>query len=306
MFIIYLVIFILVLTLILSAITFKFTFLRSKKENNMFNLPISKVYASYSDIFAKLISELNNLKYEDIYIKSHDGLKLHGKYYHIRKDAPICICLHGYRSSSTKDFSSGIKMCFENKFNVLLVDHRAHEKSTGQVITFGIKERYDCLDWINYIDKKFPNSKIFLFGISMGASTAIMSAPLITSQKVAGIIADCPYSSPKQIIKKIAIDMKLPCNILYPFIYLGALLFGKFNINEFDCFKAVKTLKIPTLLIHGENDSFTPCQMSKDLKKYASENLNLILFPKADHGLSYISDEKRYKQAVKEFIKNIG
>ena len=40
-------------------------------------------------------------------------------YYHIRKDAPICICLHGYRSSSTKDFSSGIKMCFENKFNVL-------------------------------------------------------------------------------------------------------------------------------------------------------------------------------------------
>ena len=305
MFIIYLLIFISILIFVISTITFKLTFLRSKKESNMFNLPISKVYDSYKDFFSKLILELDNLKCEDIYIKSHDGLKLHGRYYHIKDNAPICICFHGYRSSSSKDFCCGIKMCFENEFNVLLVDHRAHGKSSGQVITFGIKERYDCLDWINYIDKKFPDSKIFLFGISMGASTAIMSAPLITSQKVAGIIADCPYSSPKQIIKKIAIDMKLPCNILYPFIYLGALLFGRFNINEFDCFKAVKTLKIPTLLIHGESDSFTPCQMSKDLKKYASENLNLILFPKADHGLSYLSDEKKYKQVVKEFINNL-
>lgn len=305
MVIIYLLIFILILILVISSITFKFTFLKSKKENNMFNLPISKVYESHKELFSKLISELDNLKYEDIYINSHDGLKLHGKYYHVKDNAPICICFHGYRSSATKDFSAGIKMCFENNHNVLLVDHRAHGKSQGQVITFGIKERYDCLDWINYIDTRFPNSKIFLFGISMGASTIIMSTSLITSQNVVGLIADCPYSSPKQIIKKIAKDMKLPCNILYPFVYLSAKLFGGFNINESNCINEIKNSKIPTLIIHGEADSFTPCEMSKEMKKYASENVNLILFPKADHGLSYITDENRYKQAVKDFINNL-
>lgn len=80
---------------------------------------------------------------------------------------------------------------------------RAHGSSEGKCLTFGVKERYDCLAWINCAIERFGrDTKIFLYGISMGAATVLMAGGLDLPDNVVGIVADCGYTSPTAIIKK--------------------------------------------------------------------------------------------------------
>ncbi len=260
----------------------------------------------FSDFF-ELINYILQLPYEAVSITSHDGLHLMGKYYHVQKGAPLQIQMHGYRGSGARDFCGGTKLARNSGHNVLVIDERSHGGSDGHTITMGIKERYDCLDWISYANKRFgTDTKILLVGLSMGSATVLMASELELPPNVVGIIADCPYSSPKEIVKRVAKGMHFPPNLAYPFIRLGALIFGHFNIEESDAVSAVKNAKIPILLIHGEADSFVPCEMSRKIYEACEAPKMLETFPGAEHGMSYMSDIPRYRQVIKNFFKLCG
>ena len=133
-------------------------------------------------------------------------------------------------------------------------------------------------------------------------SLARINPPLRTQQDVKGIIADCPYSSPKDIIRKVAKDMHMPDRLSWPFVKIGGRVYGGFDVDETDAARAVKQAKVPILIIHGESDSFVPCEMSD----IVSENPALITrctFPGADHGFSYLVDTPRYRKIVTDFVE---
>ena len=52
--------------------------------------------------------------------------------------------------------------------------------------------------------------RIILVGISMGAATVLYASELDLPSQVRGIIADCPFSSAEQVIKKTAREMGFP------------------------------------------------------------------------------------------------
>ena len=232
-----------------------------------------------------------------------DWKRLFGRYYHFKDGAPLQIQFHGYRGSAYRDFCGGSKLAREGGFNILLVDQRAHGKSEGVTITFGVNERLDCKSWVDYAVSRFGNIPIFIVGVSMGASTVLMASDLDLPESVVGIIADCPYSSPNLIIKKVCKEqLRLPPALVYPLVTLGGLAFGHFNINSQSALKSVKNTSIPILLIHGEDDGFVPCYMSKDIYEAAAGEKYIYTFAGADHGLSYIADEEKYKKFTNEFI----
>ena len=59
---------------------------------------------------------------------------------------------------------------------------------------------------------------------------------------------------------------------------------------------------VPVLLIHGEGDTFVPCEMSRRIAEAKAGELTLLTFPGADHGLSFTSDPERYRTAITDFI----
>ena len=220
-------------------------------------------YDPYREEMARIFRQLNDRPCEFVTIDSHDGLTLSGRYYHIKDGAPLDIGFHGYRSSPMTDFSGGSELSFQLEHNVLLIDQRAHGKSEGNTITFGILERQDVLSWVNYALERFgADTKIILYGISMGAATVLMASELELPENVKGIIADCPYGSPLGIITHVAKDTPIPSSLVAPFVRLGAHVFGGFDILETDAIQAVKNAQVPILVIHGEGDSFVPCDMS--------------------------------------------
>lgn len=286
------------------AYKYAFYFVDNRTEEECLAIPSGKQYEKQQDFMRELMQEMKKLAFEEVSITSFDGKKLVGRYYHQKDDAPLQIMMHGYRSDYIRDFCGGHRSARAMGMNTLVVDQRAHGKSEGHTITFGICERKDCLSWINYAKERFGKGiPIFLVGLSMGAATVLMASELELPENVKGIIADCPYSSPKEIICRVGGMMKLPVKLVYPLVVLGARLFGHFDLEETSAVEAVKHAKVPILLIHGEADLFVPCDMSRAIYASGKSRITLETFPDAGHGISYILDSERYERVVKTFIE---
>ena len=211
--------------------------------------------------------------------------------------------VHGYRGNAERDLSGGVLRGFALGRSVLLPDQRCSGDSDGNTITFGIKEHEDCLAWVDFAVAHFgPDVKIILTGISMGAATVLMAAGKPLPKNVIGVLADCGYSSPADIIKKVIRQMGLPEKLAYPFVRLGGLLFGDFDLEDYSPMAAMKNCKLPVIFFHGETDGLVPCDMSRRLYQTCQAKKALVTIPNADHGLSYMVDPQGYLQAMREFF----
>ena len=245
------------------------------------------------------------MPHRDLEVRSFDGLTLRGKYYEFAKVAPIEILFHGYKGNAERDLSGGIFRCFALGRNALLVDHRASGKSEGHVITFGAKEVRDCLLWVDLVIREIdPQAKIILTGVSMGAATVMMAASRPLPENVVGVLADCGYTSTREIVMKVMTDMGLPARLLYPFARLGAILFGRFDPDRDSPLRSMERCRLPVIFIHGDGDDFVPAAMSeRNYAACASARKRLVLTPGAAHGLCFPTDEEGYIEALREFFE---
>ena len=277
-----------------------------KQKTNTDHLPSGEQYDAQSSLFARLISDMAAVPCERVSIKSYDGATLCARYYHTADGAPLQIQFHGYRGGPLRDFCGGCKLALRLGHNVLLVDQRSHGSSDGNSISFGIRERKDCLAWANYAVSRFgENCRILLVGISMGGATVLMASDLALPKQVVGIMADCPYSAPEAIIRSVCRSIKLPDAIFWPFIRLGGRLFGGFDLKEASALQSIGEARVPILLIHGEDDLFVPCSMSHELHAACKAPCTLETFPGAAHGISYLIDAPRYEAAVIRFCTEL-
>ena len=250
-----------------------------------------------------LVDMLKEKESEEVFTDSYDGLRLVGHYYHLADGAPLKIIFHGWRSTYLRDCGGGAEMAWRAGYNLLLVDQRALGKSEGHTITFGIKEKYDCLSWVNYAIERFGKDvKIILGGVSMGAATVLMASALDLPSNVKCISADCGYTSPEAIIRKVCReDMGIPDSLGFPFVRLGARLFGGFSIMDGGALEAVKHAKVPLMIMHGDEDDFVPFSMCHELYEAIPGQKTLLTVAGAGHGLSYFAQTERYEQTLRAF-----
>ncbi len=294
--------FLVVVVLISTFFVFRLIF-GYKKEGDPREVSDNPQYQEFKDETVTLVTALMERPYEKVSIISHDALLLKGRWYEGEKDKPTAILCHGYRGSAYRDFCGGSALLFEKGWNVLIIDERTHGMSEGKAITFGIKEKYDVSDWVRYVEeRKGKENGIYLFGISMGAATVLMSSAILDKNTVKGIIADCPYSSPTDIIAKVMRDVKLSPTLLMPVVKLSALIWGRFSLKCQSAAEAVEKTDIPILLIHGLDDRFVPDYMSKEIYEANKEKVRYETFPRAGHGLSFMVDNQRYRRIVDDFL----
>jgi fermentation-respiration switch protein FrsA (DUF1100 family) len=250
------------------------------------------------------IAEFEAAPFEKVSIISHDGLKLTGRYYHVKDGGALEIACHGYKGNAIRDFCGNYIMAKEDGRNLLLIDERCHGSSEGHTITFGILERKDVLGWIKYANKRFGSVPIMLSGVSMGAATVLMVSGMDLPKNVKGILADCPFDAPANIIKKVlGQDRGLPVKFVYPLILLGGKVYGKFNLEEDTPIQAVKKSKVPILLIHGDADRFVPYEMRCNIHKAAPDKIEFHTIHDAGHAINYVMKPEQYTRIVKAFTQ---
>ena len=292
------------LILLIAFICFLKTFFAlPEKQTDEYKIPPGEIYEPYREQMVGWMKAVRAMPAKEVKIISFDGLTLYGKYYEHFKNAPIELMFHGYRGTGERDLCGAVQRCIELGRNCLIVDQRAAGKSGGRVITFGIKESRDCLKWIDYIIENIDkDAKIIITGISMGAATITIAAGEDLPPNVISALADCGYTSPEAIIKKVIRDMKLPPKLVYPFIKLGAKVFGRFNLDEYSPIKAMENCKIPIIFIHGTTDDYVPYEMSvENFNTCTHKCKKMFTVERAGHGLAYLVDTEGYFKAIREF-----
>ncbi len=249
--------------------------------------------------------ELNNKK--SIYINSYDNLKLHASILENNSSNIFVILIHGYSTDSTYMEDRADVFYKRKEYNVLLPDLRASGKSEGKYIGMGWLDRLDILKWIEYINNNYPNKKIILYGVSMGAATVMMTLGE-NPKNVIAAIEDCGYSSvEEQLSYEIKKIFKLG---KFPIIYISSIICkikAGYFFKEASCISQLKKSTLPILFIHGSNDSFVPTYMVYRLFDSYEGKKDILVVENATHAKSMYVDGKKYWNKVFKFLDcNIG
>ena len=291
--------------LLTSYICFVKVFRTAKRKvlgKGEYDLPPGDIYEPYYPQMRVWVDSIRTMNRERVEITSFDGLKLRGYYYEYSENSPLEIIFHGYGGNAERDLSGGVERCFALGRSVMLIDQRGAGDSEGNVCSFGINERRDCLSWIEFAREKFGNERpIIIGGISMGAATVMMASGENLPDNVVCVMADCGYSSQKEIICKVVREMKLPPSIIYPFIKLGAKIYGQFDLEETSPIEAVARSKTPIVFIHGDNDDFVPFDMSVACFNACNVSKKLVTIEGAGHGLAFPANQTKYVESLREF-----
>ena len=246
---------------------------------------------------------LKNADCRRVEILSQDGLPLVGHLRGCEHPKRIILAMHGWRSSWDQDFGMIADFWYHSDCAVLYAEQRGQNDSGGDYMGFGMLERYDCLDWIHWINSEFTDQlPIYLAGVSMGASTVLMAAGLDLPDNVKGIAADCGYTSPQAIWKHITQD-NLHLSYGLRRFDVNDLCRKKIQLGPSDCSttEALRKTHLPVLLIHGTDDTFVPVEMTYENYKACGGPRKLLIVPGADHGMSYYVAKNEYEKTVREF-----
>lgn len=238
-----------------------------------------------------------------VIITNRDGIALVGHWYPCRDAKRVVLAMHGWRSSWYHDFGASSEFMHQNGCSILYAEQRGQGESGGETMGFGMTERYDCIDWLAWLEENTQQDlPIYLVGVSMGATTVLMASGLTLSNRVHGIVADCGFTSPEAIWCHVAQDnMRIPYGLLRKSV--DRLCRRKINCGPGDdsTVMALKKCTKPVLLIHGTDDSFVPLEMTLENYQACAAPCRLFVVPGAQHGVSYLVNREGYEEAVKEF-----
>lgn len=243
---------------------------------------------------------------QDCYIRSRDGLLLHGYYLPTAKAKRYVLLCHGYRGNGFGDFANTARFLHENGCSLLFIDQRCCGLSEGKYITFGAKEQWDVQQWAYYIagrnKKKLP---IYLYGESMGAACVLMASGRSLPKEVKGLIADCGFRSMKGQLQDIAAGWfhLNRVELLLFRVDLFCRLLGGFRMKDADTADAMETNRRPVLFFHGERDSYVEPKNTRYNYALCRAPKELVMIPEARHLCSSYADPKLYRRKLLEFFE---
>lgn len=262
-------------------------------------------YAKYAEHILPGGAWIRSKEPEPWQVVSYDGKLLSGLFIAHENAKGTVVFFHGYRSSCFVDFAAGVQFYYNEGYNLLLCDQRAHGKSQGRVISYGVKERYDVVSWTTYLAMTFGEEHpIFLAGMSMGAATVLMASELEFCANIRGIVADCGFTGPWSILDHVMTrDYHIPGKIFLPVQNVFTRIFAGFSLKGASTVEALRHTALPVLLIHGTGDNFVPCRMSEENYAACAGEKKLLLVNGAGHAHSYLVDPLRYEDEVRTFLQ---
>jgi len=251
-------------------------------------------------------AQLQEIARETVEITSHDGETLTGHWYGNPKAKRVILAMHGWRSSWSQDFGLIYEFFHDHGCSVLYAEQRGQNNSSGEYMTFGVLEQYDCTDWLTWINGRTGGKlPIYLCGVSMGATTVLMAAGQELPENVHGIISDCAFTSPHAIWKHVVKD-----NLHLPYAFRGYTINRMFkrrlntDAREYSTVQALEKNTVPIFFAHGGADRFVPLEMTFENYRACKAEKRLLVVPEAIHGLSYYYDKERYEAALLDFFRD--
>lgn len=206
--------------------------------------------------------------------------------------------VHGFKSPTILFFHGNGEVVCDYDFiaptyhsrgiNLFVADYRGYGASGGwPTFSSMVADSHQIFEGFRKVlEEDGYSGKVFLMGRSLGSVSAVELAASY-ADKLAGLIIESGFSSTVRLMTRLG----------FPQEHLGVKDFGFPNRSE------VETVKLPTLIIHGERDSMIPLEEAKDLYEHAAtQKKRLVVIPRAEHNDIMVRDMDLYFGAIQEFV----
>ncbi|HYR88870.1 MAG TPA: alpha/beta hydrolase [Terriglobia bacterium] len=236
--------------------------------------------------------------------RSSDGIPLRGWWNPGDPAKPVIIFVHGLNRSRLELLTRGAESS-RRGYGVLLFDLRNHGESGNAYTTLGVHERRDVCAAQKLVMEKAGDRPQVLWGVSMGASTAILAAKQCPGFKA--IVSDSSFLSFRETIAHhLRLFFRLPA---FPIANLIVAITGMragFDPDDGDVETAVVAIDVPILFIAGGADRRMPPALAERMWKAArSPFKELLVVPGAGHGEAFSKDRETYLNSVYRFLEKL-
>lgn len=244
------------------------------------------------------------LPFESADIISFDGLRLHADFLRGEPGTKVTmIFCHGYKSEAAFDFAAMYDFYRSLGYNLVYLNMRAHGKSGGKYIGFGVLDRFDVQSWAKKVAELFPDTSIFLHGMSMGAASILQSADLELDPAVCGIIADCGFSSTNEVFRNLVGGLyHLPATPFVDIFEAVNRMTAGYDFTDADSVRSMEKSRLPLAYICGDCDRYVPLDMAMRIYNACVQDKVLLIAEGAGHAASFMTENEKYRNLITEFI----
>ena len=192
----------------------------------------------------------------------------------------IVMYMHGNTGTRAMFHRIGAyKMLINRGYHCIAFDYRGFGDSDGSASEQGLRDdAYLVWSWIR---KQAPNSKVIIWGHSLGSAPAVHLAQDICNQPrpPAGLVLDAPFTN----IQDAAVDhiFSLP---YWPVMFYLKYTFIDHIVEKFSTVDKISDVSCKILIIHGKGDIIVPYHLGRSLYEHAVKN------HKAGHGEVLFAD----------------
>ena len=275
-------------------------------EKTLERLRGSEECRAFLDAIIESAEKIESKPHDVVTIAGADGEKLVGHWFACPNAKRILVAMHGWRSSWSSDFGTIADFWHSHGCSVLYAEQRGQGSSGGDYIGFGLTERFDCLSWIQWVNgRNSEHLPIYLAGVSMGATTVLMAAALDLPENVKGIMADCGFTSARDIWQHVAEkNLHMHYRIHGPIANRLCKARIQMRPDAYSTIEALERSSVPVLFAHGAQDRFVPVEMTYENYRACKAPKRLLIVPGADHGMSHYVEKQRYETAMEEFWRD--
>ncbi len=218
-------------------------------------------------------------KFEEIYIKTDDGIDLHGLLFSVDNSKGLIFYLHG-NAGSLSSWGNVAETYTELNYDIFILDYRGYGKSEGSIN--GEKQLFQDIQTVyDNLKKRYKENEIIVLGYSIGSGPA---AKIASTNNPKLLILQAPYYNMPDLMKK-----------FYPLIPTIFLKY-KFRTNKY-----IKECKIPVVIFHGDLDEVIYYGSSLKLQKLFKPGDRLITLERQYH--NGMTDNEDYMTEMKKILK---
>ncbi len=221
------------------------------------------------------------LTYEDVFLDTDDGVRLHGWYIPRQGAKRTLLFFHG-NAGNISHRGDSVEIFHRLGLNVFIFDYRGYGKSQGKPDEKGLYQ--DASAAWRYLnnEREFSQDDIILFGRSLGGAVA---AKLAAEVQPGGLILESTFSSARDV-----------ANAVFPI--LSRMIFLRFDFNTTS---HVRRVACPVLVLHSPNDEIIPFRLGEKVFQAANEPKSFVKM-RGDHNSGFITSQPDYERTLGAFV----
>jgi len=220
------------------------------------------------------------------------GVMLSARLYSAGTGTPAILYFHG-NAEIAADYDTIAPLYTNMGISLLVIDYRGYGSSTGQPSAAAlITDARNCLDGVRntLAGHGLGHTPLIVMGRSLGSAAAIEVA-VTEGERLGGLIIESGFALTWPLIRRLG----------------GAVPPGAAEDQGFGNLRKIRGVRIPTLVIHGEQDTVIPVMDGRTLYENAGTAAKyLVTVPTAGHNDLLVRGQAAYLQAVHRFVAEVS